>query len=196
MGKMKPLDRVLLLFSGAFAAYLVVEAVDGMPAVALAAYTAAFGMMLVAVLLLVIVGPEILDSPLLEAASVIIPLCLSVGLVSEYLPESLPAFILPAGALVLVAGIRVRKVRLPPGAVQALGALLVFGLSILLSVSGRTHPGFILFGAGGLLLGAGGMLVSSLDNPRPLLPQKTILSILPVLIFLSTAFFALGFHFG
>jgi hypothetical protein len=40
------------------------------------------------------------------------------------------------------------------------------------------------------------MLVSSLDNPRPLLPQKTILSILPVLIFLSTAFFALGFHFG
>jgi hypothetical protein len=196
MGKMKPLDRVLLLFSGAFAAYLVVEAVDGMPAVALAAYTAAFGMMLVAVLLLVIVGPEILDSPLLEAASVIIPLCLSVGLVSEYLPEYLPAFILPAGALVLAAGIRVRKDCLPLGAVQAVGALLVFGLSILLSVSGRTHPGFILFGAGGLLLGAGGMLVSSLNNPRPLLPQKTILSILPVLIFLSTAFFALGFHFG
>jgi len=78
MDKMTPLDRILLLATGLLAAYQVAIGVDGFSALPMIAYTIAFGVLLVAGLLLIILGFEALDSPLVVIVSTIIPLSLSL----------------------------------------------------------------------------------------------------------------------
>ncbi|MCJ7533998.1 MAG: hypothetical protein MUO57_00520, partial [Anaerolineales bacterium] len=81
------LDRVLLLFTALLSAYQVAVGVDGLDTFAIVCYTIAFGVLLVACILLIILGFEVLDSPLVVIISTIIPLSLSLGLVWEYLVD-------------------------------------------------------------------------------------------------------------
>ena len=86
MKKTSILDRLLLLATGILAAYQVAVGIEGLGTLAILCYTIAFGVLLIAGLLLIIFGFEILDNPLVVVVAAIIPLSLSLGLVVEYLP--------------------------------------------------------------------------------------------------------------
>jgi len=60
--KMTILDRILLLLTGLLAAYQIVIGIDKLSTLPIIAYTIAFGVLLVAGLLLIILGFEVLDS--------------------------------------------------------------------------------------------------------------------------------------
>jgi hypothetical protein len=60
--------------------------IDGSTLIAFASYSVAFGVLLVAALLLIILGFEVLDSPAVIIVSTIIPLSLSLGLIAEFFP--------------------------------------------------------------------------------------------------------------
>jgi len=79
--KMSTMDRILLLFTGLLAAYQVAVGIEGFSMLPVIAYTIALGVLLVAGLLLIILGFEVLDSPVVVIVSTIIPLSLSLGLV-------------------------------------------------------------------------------------------------------------------
>jgi hypothetical protein len=79
------INRILLLLTALLAAYQVAVGIDGLETLAILCYTIAFGVLLVACLLILILGYEVLDSPLVLIVSTIIPLSLSLGLVWEYL---------------------------------------------------------------------------------------------------------------
>ncbi|HUM27776.1 MAG TPA: hypothetical protein PKN81_16175, partial [Anaerolineales bacterium] len=83
--KMSSLDRTLLLFTGFLAAYQIAIGIDQMDSVSITAYTIAFGVILVAGLLLIILGFEVLDAPIVVIISTIIPLALSLGLIWQHL---------------------------------------------------------------------------------------------------------------
>ncbi len=68
MKKMSHLDRLFLLITGLLAAYQVVSGVEGLEPVATWALTIAFGVLLVTGLLLIILGFETLESPLVVIA--------------------------------------------------------------------------------------------------------------------------------
>ncbi|MBN2677737.1 MAG: hypothetical protein JXR32_06695, partial [Anaerolineaceae bacterium] len=89
---MKPADRVLLLLTAMLASYQVVVGIEGLGELSILAFTIAFGVMLVAALLLIILGFDALGSPWVVILATIIPLGLSSGLVAEYLPEGLRGF--------------------------------------------------------------------------------------------------------
>jgi hypothetical protein len=84
--KITPLDRILLLLTALLAAYQVAIGIDGLENIPVIAYTIAFGILLVASLLLIILGFDVLDSPIVVIVSTILPLSLSLGLVWQYLP--------------------------------------------------------------------------------------------------------------
>ncbi|MBK8780988.1 MAG: hypothetical protein IPO22_04150 [Anaerolineales bacterium] len=83
--KISSLDRTLLLLTGLLAGYQIAIGIDQMDSVSITAYTIAFGVILVAGLLLIILGFEVLDSPVVVITSTIIPLTLSLGLVWQHL---------------------------------------------------------------------------------------------------------------
>ena len=199
---MTVLDRILLLLTGLLAAYQIAIGIDGLASLPITAYTVAFGVLLVASLLLIILGFDVLDSPIVVIVSTVIPLGMSLGLVWELLPAyrfAYLVFALLGFAAVLVTRLRPIKNKLPVFTlvvVHGIAGLTITLLPILRALTGRSLLGFALVGVGGALIGLGGLLLSFLKAGRPLLSRATILKVLPGLLLLTTVAFVAGFKFG
>ncbi len=191
-------DRILLLITGLLAAYQIAVGMEGTALFALLSYTIAFGVLLVAGLLLIIMGFEVLDSPLVVIVSTIIPLSLSTGLVAEYLPVWKTGYLIFAvlGFLVIVyTRLKTRGAWavIPLAVIHSVAGFLIFLLPVILSLRGVTAGGFAWVGIGGALIGVGGILLTFLKIGKPILPQNTILTVLPGLLLAMTAAFVAGF---
>ena len=198
MKKISILDRILLLITGLLAAYQIVVGIDNAGPLAISAYTVAFGVLLVAGLLLIILGFDILDSPLVVIISTIIPLSLSLGLVSEHLPGWKSAyFIFAILGFLLIVITRFKATGplaiIPVATVHGIAGMIIFLLPIIFSIQGKTPGGFAWVGIGGALIGIGGLLLTFLKSGKPILSKDTILTVLPVLLMLMTALFVTGF---
>jgi hypothetical protein len=198
MKDISPLDRILLLITGILAAYQVVAGISGKSPLALIAYTAAFGVLLVAGLLMIIMGFSVLDALLVVVISSLIPLGLSLGLIVEYLSHLRGVYlvftILGLGSILYTryTSSRITKVWVL-AIVHGISGLLIFLLPIILSLRGITPALFSLVGQGGGLIGVGGLLLSFQRAGKPILPREIILSLLPGLLLLMTALFVIGF---
>lgn len=197
--KLSILNRVLLLATSLLAAWHIAVGITPQGTLPMVAYTIGFGVLLVAGLLLIILGYEALDSPIVVVISTIIPLSLALGLVWEHLP----AWRIPYAIFVLIGFFSILITRSLPvkgkaavivlAAVHGVAGLTIFLLPIYLATSGTAAGGFALVGVGGALIGVGGLLLSFLKAGKPILPRKTILLVLPGLLFLMTLAFVLGF---
>lgn len=201
MKKISVLDRILLLITGMLAAYQIVAGVEGAAPLAITSYTISFGVLLVAGLLIIIMGFEVLDSPLVVTFSTIIPLTLSLGIVAEHLPQWTTAhliFVIAGFLLVVYSRYKMEGAMavIPLAIVHGIAGMTIFLLPIILSIRGAAPGGFALVGVGGALIGIGGLLLAFLKAGKPILPQKTILTVLPGLLLLMTAAFVAGFGLG
>jgi hypothetical protein len=200
--KISMLNRPLLLLTGLLAAYQVSVGIDGFSTVPVIAYTLSFGVLLVAGLLLILLGMEVLDSPLVVIVSSIIPLSLSLGLVWQRLPSLRLAYLV----FVVLAFLGIMVTRAFPAPVKlaslvlalshGISGLVIFLLPVILAWQGVMKPAFSLVGVGGALIGLGGMLLAFLKAGKPLLSKETIFSVLPLILFLMTLFFVAGFRYA
>jgi hypothetical protein len=197
--KLSPLDRIFLLFTCLLAAWQVAIGINGLGAVPITAYTIGFGVLLVAGLLLIILGFDALDSPVVVVVSTIIPLSLALGLVWEHLAAwQIPYlyFAVVGFLAVLVTRSFPMPGKLPTivlAFVHGIAGMTIFLLPTILAAQGVTHAGFALVGLGGALIGIGGLLLSFLRAGKPILSKETILRIFPALLLLMTAAFVAGF---
>ena len=200
--KMTTLDRVLLLITGLLAAYQIVVGIDQLSTAPIIAYTIAFGVLLVAGLLLIILGFDVLDSPVVVIVSTIIPLALSLGLVWEHLASyrilylifTISGFL--AVSLTRAIPMKNKISTITIAVVHGIAGMTIFLLPIILSAQGVMKSAFALVGIGGALIGIGGLLLSFLKAGKPILSRETILRIFPGLLLLTTFFFVAGFKFG
>ena len=192
-------DRILLLLTVLLAAYQVAVGIDGLSTLPIIAYTIAFGILLVAGLLLFILGLDVLDSPIVVIVSTIIPLSLSLGLVWEYLAPYRNPYLL--FAIIGFAAIIITRSFPIPGkppviilaVVHGVAGIVIFLLPIIFAITSQTTPGFALVGVGGGLIGLGGLLLSFLKTGKPILSRGTIFKIFPGLLLVMTATFVTGF---
>lgn len=200
--KMTPRDRILLLLTGLLVAYQIAVGIDGLGLFTITAYTFAFGVLLVAGLLMLILGFGVLDSPVVVIVSTIIPLGLSLGLAWEYLASyRIPYLLFTILGFATVIATRSLPMpgRLPVlvlAVVHGVAGLTIFLLPIIFAFTGQAKPGFALVGLGGALIGAGGLLLSFLKAGKPILSRETIFKVLPGLLFLMTLCFVIGFRYG
>lgn len=202
--KMTSIDRLLLLLTGLLAGYQVAVGIDGLGTVPITAYTIGFGVLLVAGLLLIILGFEVLDSPIVVIVSTIIPLSIALGLVWEHLASFRTLYLLFAIigflAVVLTRSIPLKnRVRVPTiiiAIVHGIAGMTIFLLPSILAANGTMKPAFALVGLGGAMIGLGGLLLSFLKAGKPIVPRQTILKILPGLLLLMTVCFVAGFKYG
>lgn len=200
--KLSSSDRILLLLTVLLASYQVSAGIDGFDTLPIIAYTIAFGVILVAALLIFILGMEVLDSPIVVIVSTIIPLSLAVGLVWQHLASWRTSYLV--FAIIGFLAVTLTRLRPAPGKIptivlavtHGIAGMTIFLLPIILSIQGATHPLFSLVGIGGALIGVGGLLLSFLKTGKPILSRDTIMKLFPVLLLLTTAFFVAGFKFG
>ena len=197
--KISALDRVLLLITSLLAAYQISIGINGLDIFAIIAYTVAFGVLLVASLLMLILGYSVLDSPIVVIVSTVIPLSLSLGLVWDYLASFRTPYLL--FAIIGFAAIIVTRSFPMPGKlptivlalVHGVAGMTIFLLPIIFAITSQANPGFALVGVGGGLIGLGGLLLSFLKTGRPILSRDTILKVLPGLLLVMTATYVAGF---
>jgi hypothetical protein len=197
--KMSSLDRLLLLLTGLLAAYQIAIGIDGLDAFAVTVYTLAFGILLVAGLLMLILGFSVLDSPVVVIVSTLIPLSLSLGLVWESLaPYRTPYLlftILGFASVIFTRSFSMPR-KLPVillAIVHGVAGMVIFLLPIVFAIKGQANPGFALVGVGGALIGVGGLLLSFLKTGKPILSKETVLKVLPGLLLVMTATYVAGF---
>ncbi|MDO9066294.1 MAG: hypothetical protein Q7U96_04345, partial [Chloroflexota bacterium] len=123
---MNILDQIVLLVTGLVALYLVWRFVDHYrqsPGKRLQDiyYAASFAVLLVAGLLLIVLSYSVLQSPLVVIVAALIPLCLSLGLVSEFFPAWGKGYLI--FALVGLVAIAVTRFTGPAG--LATGTLVI-----------------------------------------------------------------------
>ena len=200
--KARLLDRVLFFLTGLLAAYQVAVGIDSFSTVQIIAFTIAFGVLLIASLLLLILGLEVLESPVVAIASTIIPLSMALGLVWQYVILLRMIFMTFASLgflVVLITRTIPPHSKLPVLAlalVHGIAGLTIFILPFFLVLQGTVNPAFALVGIGGGLIGIGGLLLSFLKTGKPVLSRPTILKILPAVLFLMTVCYMVGFMFG
>jgi hypothetical protein len=202
MRKMTALDRTLLFVTVFLSAYQIVVGIDDLSTIPIIAYTIAFGVLLVAALLLIILGFDVLDSPVVVIVSTIIPLALSLGLVWQYLVSYRALYLI----FTIIGFLAVTLTRTIPmnnklptitiAIVHGIAGMTIFLLPIVLAVQGAANPAFALVGVGGALIGVVGLLLSFLKAGKPILSRETILRIFPGLLLLTTICFVTGFKFG
>ncbi|MBK8780869.1 MAG: hypothetical protein IPO22_03515 [Anaerolineales bacterium] len=200
--KISSLDRTLLLLTGLLAGYQIAIGIDQMDSVSITAYTIAFGVILVAGLLLIILGFEVLDSPVVVITSTIIPLTLSLGLVWQHLASLRTVYlvftIISFLAVILTRAIPIQN-KLPVITIaitHGIAGMIIFLLPIILAFQGQMKPLFALVGVGGALIGVLGLLLSFLKTGKPILSRDTIMRLFPILLLLTTALFVAGFKYG
>jgi hypothetical protein len=197
MRKISALDRILLLATALLSAYQIAVGIEGLRSLAVTSYTIAFGVLLVASLILIILGFEALESPLVVIVAALIPLSLSLGLIAQYFSTYQVGFM--AFAVLGFLAISITRY-LTPGRIATIAlalvhgtaGLLIFILPIVLSLQGKARPGFVFVGIGGGLIGIGGLLLTFLRAGRPLLSAKTIYTVLPALLLIMTGAFVAG----
>lgn len=163
-------------------------------------YTIGFGVLLVAALLILIMGFDVLDSPIVAIVSTLIPLSLSLGLVADLVTRfTFPYLIFVLAGFVAIIVTRYANPGLMATVVLALvhgvAGVVIFLLPLILSLSGTAPLGFAWVGVGGGLIGLGGLLLSFLKAGSPLLSRDAILTLFPGLLLLTTACFVAGFAF-
>jgi len=200
MKKISVLERVLLLGTGLLAAIQITVGLEKMSSLATWSYTIGFGTLLVAGLLLIILGFEVLQSQIVVIVSTLIPLSISLGLITEHLTRfAIPYLIFCIIGILLITVSRFSSRRKAATVILAIvhgiAGLIITVLPITLSIQGAVPFGYALVGLGGALIGIGGLLLAFLKAGKPILPQQTILSVLPYILLLMTAAFVGGFSF-
>ena len=198
MEKISVVDRILLFLTGFLAAYQIAIGIDHFSKIPILAYTIGFGILLLAGLLIIVLGFEILDSPIVVIISSAIPLSLSLGLVWEYLVAFRViylVFIIFGYLAIITTRVLPMKNNLPLMVLaffHGVAGLIIFVLPEVLVFTGQTGPIFSLVGVGGALIGIGGLLLVLLRAGKSPLSRQTIFRILPILLLLMTASFVLG----
>jgi hypothetical protein len=200
--KMTAIDRILVLLTSLLAGYQVAVGINGLGTVPITAYTIAFGVLLVASLLIILLGLEVLESPVVVIISTVLPLSLAAGLVWEHLASSRTSYLLFAlvgfAVVIVTRSISMQKQiqTIVLAVVHGIAGMTIFLLPSVLAANGTMKPAFALVSLGGALIGIGGLLLSFLKAGRPIVTRQTILRVLPSLLLLMTAAFVAGFRYG
>jgi hypothetical protein len=197
------IDRIVLLLTGLAAIYLLWQFVLRFRHTHRRHnlyYSIAFGVLLVAGLLLIAFTYSALASPLVVVVAVLIPTGLALGLISEFFPAYEQAFALFAG--IGLAAIAVTRFAGPEWLatvtlviVHAVSGLVILALPVWAVSQKETPIRFIWVSVGGLLIDAGGMALAFLKAGSQLLffSETVVFAVLAPLLLLMALSFARGF---
>lgn len=196
MKKINLTNRLLLFLMVLLASYKVVTSGSDFFPLVTWSYTVGFGVLVIAGLLLIILGYPILKNPLVIILSTIVPFSFSLGLVAQFSPNLTIYGVFVVVGLFLVVFTRLVKTNryaMPVVAVMhGVSGLILLMFPVYLALNQIAGLSILWISVGSLLIGLAGLLLTFLKAGVPLLSEKTILTIFPVVLLLTTMSFTLG----
>ncbi len=197
MEKISVLNRIIFLFTGLLAGYKVVSGMQPYSELTTFYYTLAFGTLVLASLLLMLLGFEILDSNGVLIVAVLIPVSLSLGMINQYLPQVHTIYLIVS--IIAIATVAFSRFFASEKAavivltiVHGLAGIVVVWIPLVLVFSGKQNLLTLLISAGGIIIGAEGLLLASSKMGKTLIATEKIYASFPTILFLASAAFVLG----
>ncbi len=196
---MKPsaVNRMLLLLTSAVAAYEIVAGFDTFDDLTSFYFTVAFGVLILASLLMIIFGFNVLNHPWVAAVSALVPLSFSAGLIKTYLPALHIYYLAFALAGLLAIALSKRFLADPAAStvvagVHGVAGIVVVALPLALNLMGKTGSDFLFVSLGGLVIGSLGTMLVLSGSRLAIFDRELLLSVLPFSLFLTTLSFVIG----
>lgn len=196
-------DQLMLLLTGLVAIYIISKFYRDFKNATIKFahdiyYMVGFTILLVAGLLMIFLGFDVLSNPLVVVVAAFIPFALSMGLISEFYPKLEKIYLIFAMiGLVLILLTRSGEPTISGTIILAvfhsMAGLTIFLVPILVSKTKKTSSQFIWVTIGGTLIGIGGIALAFLKSGNPILSKELIFTILTPLLFLMSISFAFGF---
>jgi hypothetical protein len=199
--------RIFLLLTALVSAYQVAVAIEGLNSLEIICYTIGFGILIISSLLLLILGYEILGTAPVVILATLIPLSIAGGLIAQFHRQFFLAYLIYAGlGLTLIFLTRIKpllmlngKTRfIPVGAVafvHALAGILIVFIPLQAVWQDWVEPGFVLVSFGGAFIGLDGILLFMLRSGKTPISQERLIAFFPIILFVTTTSFTLGFAF-
>lgn len=196
--KMKSIiNRIIFLLTGIVAGYQIISGMDTYSNLTIFYFTVAFGVLLLASLLLLLMGFEIMENNYVAVIAALIPITLSLGMINNRLPEYhfLYAIIIGLGFLVAIylRFYGAEKIAsLSFGIIHGVSGMFIFFIPIVLLLSSSIELQYGFVSLGGVFIGLGGMLLAFVKGGKPILSKETVISLFPIILFIATTAFVIG----
>lgn len=161
-------------------------------------YMISFGVLLISGLLLIWLGYDILSNPMVVIVAAIIPIFLSLGLVTQFAPKYEKYYLL--FAILGLAIISITRYVGPElgrtislATIHSIAALFVLLTPLYAIKKGNASGSFAFVTVGGLLISVGGISLAFLKVGVPILSADIIFTILAPVLFLMSLSYAYGF---
>ncbi len=196
MKKKSILGRIIYLLTGHVAGYQIIKGMENYSNLTTTLYTISFGLLLLACLLLLLMGFEIMENNYVAVIASLIPITLSLGLVADKLENPTIYFILISVSFIIAVALRLfstGKVQsLSIGVIHFLSGSVIFFLPIILFYTGAAEIQIMMISLGGIIIGSGGMLLGLLKAGKSVLTKEKIVNLFPIVLFLTTTSFVIG----
>ncbi len=199
MRKISVLDRILFLLTSIVAGAEIVSGIDQHSIGAITSYTIAFGVLVLAGVMLLLFGFELLENPFVPIVSTLIPLMLSLGLVQDHIPGMVTAYFTLLALLYLIsiwgkfrAGAKHAAMIL--ATVHGISGLLLVVLPMVLSYGYGLSYQILFISLGGLALSLEGVLLAVQKTGFIAIDLNRVLALFPGLLLISTVAFVAGLN--
>lgn len=199
MRKVTVTDRIVFLLTAHIAGYKVVGGMQSYSDLTTFYYTVSFGMLILASLLLMLLGFEILQNNGILILAAFIPTGLSLGLINQYLPQFhliyLIVSMLGMALFILARYFTTQKAaHIALTLLHGISGLVLIGAPLALVLNGTQHLSMIFVSIGGLIIGAEGFLLTFLKTGKPLVSAQRLYAFFPFVLFLASAAFVAGLY--
>ncbi len=197
MKKKSIINKIIFLLTGHIAGYKIINGMEAYSNLTTFYFTVAFGVLLLACLLLLLMGFEIMENNLVAVVAALIPITLSLGMMNNKLPQ----FHLFYVAIILIGFVIAIYLRffgtekiasLSFGVIHGVSGVVIFFIPILLFFKGLVELQYIYVSIGAVLIGVLGMLMAFLKGGKPIVSKEKVLMFFPIILFLASTAFVIG----
>jgi len=165
MRKISVLDRILFLITAHVAGIKIVTGMEHHSVLSTGFYTISFGVLVLASIMLILFGFELLTNRYVPVVTTLIPTTLSIGLVQDFLPQMTLSYSVLI-SIIYAVSVWVRftapekTAAMVLALVHGISGLLVFVLPIVLYANYGLSARLLLVSIGGLIIGIEGIFLT------------------------------------
>lgn len=198
--KISVINRIVFLCNVLIAGFMVAHGMEPYSELTIFYFTIAFGILVLASILLMLLGFEILENKSVLVLSAFIPVGMSLGMVNQYLPQFHTAYLwFSIAALLSIFFTQFTKSKIIStiaiGLVHGISGSFVFFIPLVLVIGFKYKAVMLFIPLGGLIIGTAGMMLGMLKTGKSLLESEKFYKMFPKALLVATMAFVLGLYF-
>ncbi len=197
MRKITILDRILFLITAHVAGIKIVSGMEQHSLLSTGLYTVAFGVLVLASIMLLLFGFELLTNRFVLVVTTLIPASLSIGLVQDHLPQMTLSYSILIGIIYFVSvwvrfNAPEKTASLVLALVHGISGLLVVVLPVVLFLDYGVPTKVLFVSIGGIIISIEGIFLVLQKLGYLQVELKTIFAWFPLMLLAATSAFVLG----